>query len=434
MPGGALGSFGSRVCTGIQLLGSAREAPPRGWRAGSRGLRYHEPMRSTSPGVRLGVTLACLALAVVLVWTAVRGWEERARTTVDTVTVPETVKLDAGIWLEVPEGSRLKRPRLEGELLARLMPQVEANMNQAHPRQYFGYKPNIRRWRDLPEHPEGGYWITTNSLGLRRDSECAEEQPDLRVLVAGDSHVDGVCSSDESFPTLLEVALGASAGGKAVEVLNAARGGQGPYNYLGTVERFADLAPDAVVVWFTGSNDWLELVRYGRLFESLPGVPYGRDVARKRKRCQERDLHVFMAGLHTAHALLCRSEDFPLAQDLGRRWVHDLQLIANEVGAPLVLVYLPPPILIEGVDVGPTYAEMLRILEVEDAEVRTVLQTLGDTLASACMELEVPFFDLGPPLAAGGNRNFWKGDLHLSLEGHAVVRDVLLEALAQLLP
>lgn len=121
---------------------------------------------------------------------------------------------------------------------------------------HYRYRPGIVRRHPWPEHPEGEWTLRTNSLGMREDAEPAARQPDLRVLVAGDSHTDGVCNNDESFASLLEARLAGERAGETVEVLNAGRGGYGFYQYLGTLERFLDLRPDVLVVTVYGGNDF----------------------------------------------------------------------------------------------------------------------------------------------------------------------------------
>jgi hypothetical protein len=117
-------------------------------------------------------------------------------------------------------------------------------------------KPHFQGHIDLAEHPQGGWDIRTNALGLREDQEVPEEKADLRVLVVGDSHVDGLCANADSFPNLLEASLSERHPGRTIEVVNAGTGGWSFYNYLGALEGLAYLRPDVFVVVVYGGNDF----------------------------------------------------------------------------------------------------------------------------------------------------------------------------------
>ncbi len=102
---------------------------------------------------------------------------------------------------------------------------------------YFRHKPSQRLRLPLAEHDGGSFECSTNSLGLREDAELAAARPDLRILVTGDSHTDGVCENRESYANRLEASLLVDRPGKCVEVLNAGTGGFSFHNYLGVLEK-----------------------------------------------------------------------------------------------------------------------------------------------------------------------------------------------------
>src|SRR5690606_18882269 len=89
---------------------------------------------------------------------------------------------------------------------------------------YFSRAPNLEVRVPWPEHPNGEYVMRTNALGMREDEEVDPCRPDLRILVTGDSHTDGICANSESFCNRLEARLAAEDGGRTVEALNAAAG------------------------------------------------------------------------------------------------------------------------------------------------------------------------------------------------------------------
>ena len=101
----------------------------------------------------------------------------------------------------------------------------------AHPVLYYEHAPNAEAAVLLSEHSGGSYLFRTNNLGLRRDADTSvsRDSNTYRILVLGDSHVDGYVDNAELFTTLLEHDLSADAApGRRVEVLNAGVGGYAP--------------------------------------------------------------------------------------------------------------------------------------------------------------------------------------------------------------
>jgi len=107
---------------------------------------------------------------------------------------------------------------------------------------------------DLNAHPRGQWKLRTNNYGMRNDQDVVAEWDGPRILVTGDSHIDGVCSNDESLAGVLARSLEAPHR-PVVEVLNAGVGGYSMYNYLGVLERYAqELHPDVFVAVVYGGT------------------------------------------------------------------------------------------------------------------------------------------------------------------------------------
>ena len=138
---------------------------------------------------------------------------------------------------------------------------------------YYRQKPDLDLKRRLKEHPLGKWRVTTNAQGFRNARDLLPEKPDLRVLVTGDSHVDGVVPMEELATTVLERLLVEDEPDRGVEVLNAARGGYSFFNYLGVIEKYAALDPDVFVVVFYGGNDFAESLPLYKYFRHLPLDP-----------------------------------------------------------------------------------------------------------------------------------------------------------------
>ncbi|MEE8469107.1 MAG: SGNH/GDSL hydrolase family protein, partial [Planctomycetota bacterium] len=124
--------------------------------------------------------------------------------------------------------------------------------------------PGLDFERSFQEHPAGGFRRRTNSVGMHEDQDPRDPAPDLRILVMGDSHVAGVCSNRESFPTRLEAGLAAADPRRSVEVLNLAQGSYDALNYLGTFRTWGELEPDVLVLVIYGGNDFRGSLGLGR--------------------------------------------------------------------------------------------------------------------------------------------------------------------------
>lgn len=138
------------------------------------------------------------------------------------------------------------------------------------PHVYVRRKGGVDHRMRFPEHPDGGWRVRTNSEGLREDDEIRTEQPDVRILVGGDSHTDGLCPNEASFANVLEALLADERPGETVEVLNTGTGAYHFYNYLGVLERFRELRPDLYVIAVYGGNDFYKNLGLLRYFERLP--------------------------------------------------------------------------------------------------------------------------------------------------------------------
>ena len=67
------------------------------------------------------------------------------------------------------------------------------------------HKSNAKRYYEWPEHKDGHIIFKTNNLGFRRDSDTFTDNHDkIRILVTGDSQIDGVINNSESCCTILE--------------------------------------------------------------------------------------------------------------------------------------------------------------------------------------------------------------------------------------
>ncbi len=163
-----------------------------------------------------------------------------------------------------------------------------------HPDYLIKLKANLEK-RYTRSKENGGDEIVwrTNSLGFRGPE--LKENPDLRVVVYGDSNIQARFSRlEDTFPARLEAEL-AGMLDKEVEVINAGVLGFGPDQSLLKFKEEADmLKPDLVLLHFFADNDYgdvirnriFDLDRYGKLIktthERIPDIMItGKGLAEK---------------------------------------------------------------------------------------------------------------------------------------------------------
>ena len=296
------------------------------------------------------------------------------------------------------------------------------------------HKPDLNLTQKLKEHPRKGWRLVTNSLGLREDGEPAAEKPDLRVLVVGDSHVDGVCDNADSFPNLLEDALAEAHPGRAIEVLNGGTGGWSFYNYLGALEGLADLAPDVFVVTVYGGNDFyaaLDLHHYHRR-EPLPAK--SKQAVGTLVRLAREHAGIAAQWYNQVAYFHDHPEEEAAALSMAVVVTEEIARRCDELGAELLVVYLPPYAPGQPARFTP-YLELAREHLPMSPAAEAVDERLADGWLAALAERGIRAVDLRPVLRASPEPAYWESDHHINLLGQRLVADALrphVESLAGL--
>jgi len=274
-----------------------------------------------------------------------------------------------------------------------------------------------RKWWKLAQHPKGGYWAQTNALGMRDDP--MRDSADVRILFAGDSQTEGVCGSHESFAHLLEQSLAARHPAKTVDVINAALGGTSPWYYLSTLEAYGKLKPDVFVAVFYGGNDFRGALALERYYRGRIG---GHSSGMKRLTEALADMEEGLGAveLHQLRYLIDNPGDQVIAVDTWTAIAMEISRQCARAGIDFVPVYMPPPLAGQ----PEAYAATLEVVhdrlpEVADAVGLT--NSMADRWLGELRSHGLHPFDLRPAFAAHQDKLFWTGNLHLNLDGQAVV-------------
>ncbi len=434
-----------------QRLAPEGEFWPRDWRRGPHSSETTPPVNShSSEGLgRLAWGLGGVAFAIagVLLASSLRPVHENG----DTVRVIPAGELPA--WKpDLHWASSLPPVRHAGEAIK--LP-IYPPWSESQARQLFTpgefdifdeycgklYQPNIRFSVPFAEYPRKQIEFVVNSLSMREDDEPLAVKPQLRVLVAGDSHTDGVCQNCESFPNLTEAALRERASAestqrkanfdpRSIEVLNAGKGGHSFFNYLGTLERNLDLEPDVFVVTVYGGNDFHELLSAWHTYRNDGKRPPGAASYPDEIKAAQA---ISSQGLNQAFYELKYFDVYPeqmrIALDCAVEVCGQIQALCRERGIRLIVLYLPPRQEIEPDNPALNIRKLLRALKLEPAALANATR-LGDEFLSRVAESGIEHLDLRPAFRQAGESLYWNADWHINLAGQRVVARELVRTLS----
>ena len=305
---------------------------------------------------------------------------------------------------------------------------------------YYRYDPvaghlhqrGARRVLDWPEHPRSRIEMRTNNLGLREDEPTQIERTPgrRRILVTGDSHTDGVVFNAESFVNLIEACLGAGA-----EVLNGGHGYYSAHNYLGFYDWARELRPDVFVVALFSGNDFLDVLAHGEQTGALqvPDRPVGyRESLARIGTIQGEPYAGPGQGLNQAFFF----RHFPHLERVSlmtvQRNLSELAERCRSDSTALLIVVLPTLLDVEWEHDGLRNRQAVDRLPLTPEQL-AVNRRLSVGLMEWLAQEQIPHLDLLPAMLPAAGTLYWKRDHHLSLDGHRVVADAILERHANLL-
>ena len=324
----------------------------------------------------------------------------------------------------------LGRIPIELELATKLFG-LDHPYNRYDSQAYYTHELNLDLRRSFKEHPDGSWTMRTNAHAMRRDTEPDTTAPDLRVLVVGDSHVDGICNNAENLCAIAESALEAEYPNASIEILNAARGGHSPWNYLGVIEKHLALVPDVVVVTLFGGNDFTDVLLLAHAFEGT--ISRGLTPASKarRKEALAKSRYVLGQGYGSLLFFKDRPAELDFALETTTRILDQIEQTCRDAGAELLLLYLPSPLSLHFADPPRGKPEVRAILELSVEDLARS-HTLKTSILRAATELGITTHDLTPTLEECADACFWKTDLHLSVFGHQRIGSLLADLLQSL--
>ncbi|MFT4540093.1 MAG: hypothetical protein ACI841_003552 [Planctomycetota bacterium] len=294
--------------------------------------------------------------------------------------------------------------------------QLKSKVRRYDPHSYFIRAANIDLEIKVPEHPRGGFHRRTNSLGLRNNEETREDFG-LRVLIAGDSHVDGVCGDSENLCAHLEHGL--CEAGHDAHLLNAGMGAYSMYHYLGTLERFPhlELTPDLFIVVMFGGNDLGAVPALYQIFDQQePPRP-----SKTLRKLDNKSRPSYPAEYGQGFNPYCLFRALPSEIDVARKVFEggliDIQDLCEQHDIQLLLAYLQAPVEVRERLLTDRTEELMQKLAKPASELEP-MPALSDEVLDFARTAGIEVHDLRPGFTASNEVLYWSHDLHLNITGH----------------
>lgn len=295
---------------------------------------------------------------------------------------------------------------------------------------------SVEYWsKGWAEHPDGQIKVRTNSHGMREDLDPLAAKPDLRVLVAGDSHTDGVVNNAESFPNVLEARLAERWPDQQIEVLNAGVGSTSFPMYLGTLVKFLALEPDVFVCTVYSGNDFGYMVHAVAKIRQEPveraDAPYFDRLAQANGLPQPAAAAVNQL-YNQRWRWAYRPQDVEPSMELSLAYTREMARLCAQRGVRFIVLHLPSADAVE-VERWAPLCERLDEVFGFDAEEASLADRFTDRYLETLRGEGIEVLDGRVPLRraadAGVSPLYWSRDLHLGVEGHRVLGEALIAAI-----
>lgn len=291
------------------------------------------------------------------------------------------------------------------------------------PHTYYRYKANLNQERRWSEHPKGRWYLQTNANGLRELDEPDLGSVDEFILVAGDSHVDGMCNIDENFCQLVESGLRKAAPDKKIEVLNTGTSGFTFFNYLGALDKYLEFGPEKFVVTVYGGNDYLGNVMPQHFFSGTAPPPRFESYWKKLAEASDASSAAVGMALNQAYYFQHYPDEVEVALQSALALTAEIQAVCEQNDIELIWIYIPP---LYDVDAKRTeeMEEARKILELTDYDM-SISGRITDSVLSQARKQGNNVIDLRDEFAPSEGPFYWL-DGHINVKAHALIAERLL--------
>ncbi len=287
------------------------------------------------------------------------------------------------------------------------------------------HKPYAKIECTWPEHKSGKITLKTNNLGFRADvdTKITAAKGVKRILITGDSHIDGAVNNNEGFAYLLERRLNSSSRTAQFEILNGGVSYYGPDHYFMLLHKYLFLKPSVYIVVIYTGNDFLDTAR---VIEAKDGVN------KRPKRYKDALLN-------------CKGNDAAISQVMNQIFYfkafpemkektvkRTLELILkirdyckiNKID--FIVILLPTKTDVEWLSDKDITEKTKNCLDLNDLNLN-INRELTMTLIQGIFKNKINFIDLYKDMKGQNAEFYWKKDYHLNVEGHKFLADKVYE-------
>jgi len=286
------------------------------------------------------------------------------------------------------------------------------------------HRPYAKREYTWPEHPKGKIILMTNNLGFREDSDTqiTKSKGTIRILVTGDSQIDGVVYNEESMPNVLEKKLNFANQTTKFEVINGGVGYYGSDHYLLFLNKQLVLKPDAYIVVIYSGNDFLDaarLIEAGGDFNKRP-----EDYMEYLQKCNCEGL------LDQAMNQIYYFKTFPKMKEKVVSHVFGILLKINQLckmhNIDFMVIFLPTKADVEWQTDTQRLGQVKECLHLGESDIK-INRDLVIALMRQLSDIHVSFLDMHNAMEGHQTDFFWKKDYHLNVQGHAFLAEKIYE-------
>lgn len=291
------------------------------------------------------------------------------------------------------------------------------------------HKPDVIRDFKWDEHPQGEIIMQTNNIGLRNDgsTEVKKDKNLFRVIITGDSHIDGVLKNNESIAFVLEDGLNKINPEQKYEVLNAGNGYFGPQNYLGVYQKFVHFNPDLFIVTIYTGNDFLDAIRIeaenGRL--NIPERPLGY----YDKLWEIDELYTGFTGqlLNQLKFFDTYPEYVDTALQITQQSLLKINKLCKKDGIAMQIVLLPTKIDTEAQTDINRIDEVFAMMKFNESDLQKNRQMVV-SLIEWLEKNSIPTIDLEESFKNSNEELFWRADYHININGHRLMAEEIIDS------
>lgn len=282
------------------------------------------------------------------------------------------------------------------------------------------HSPNYKLNYVWEEHPNHQFEKQTNNFGFVKTNATLEKKDSnmFRILVTGDSHLDGVINNHESFPSLLEKHLNSKFPTIKTEVLNGGVGFYSFVNYAGMYKKFKFLKPDVFIVSVYSGNDFIEAILYDpgnkKIIPALQTFWY-----RLAKLAFQ--IKTNMASTQSTNQLLF-FKLFPAKEDIAltiaKKHLQEINQQCLQNNTKLLVVFLPTKI-----DAEKKFRQNLKTESGWNDTVLNTTKNLTTSLSNWLKKQNISSINTVPDLSDNQLKLFYDTDQHLNVNGHFMLEN-----------